>query len=86
MQTDVEFEMRVQVQTDPFLMPIENNAVMWPTRLSPRVPVATLRIPGRHSTIPISSPSPAYLRFNPMALPAGPPPAREPEPGAQAHV
>jgi hypothetical protein len=42
---DVEFELRVQLQTDPFLMPIENNAVMWPTGLSPRVPVATLRIP-----------------------------------------
>ncbi len=26
-------------------MPIENNAVLWPTRLSPRIPVATLRIP-----------------------------------------
>jgi hypothetical protein len=43
--TDVEFEMRVQLQTDPFLMPIENNAVLWPVRLSPRLPVATLRIP-----------------------------------------
>jgi hypothetical protein len=42
---DVEFEMRIQLQTDPFLMPIENNAVLWPERLSPRVPVATLRIP-----------------------------------------
>jgi hypothetical protein len=26
-------------------MPIENNAVLWPERLSPRVSVATLRIP-----------------------------------------
>jgi hypothetical protein len=42
---DVEFEMRVQLQTDPFLMPIENNAVLWPERLSPRIPVATLKIP-----------------------------------------
>jgi hypothetical protein len=42
---DVEFEMRVQLQTDPFLMPIENNAVLWPERLSPRLPVATLKIP-----------------------------------------
>lgn len=42
---DVEFDVCVQVQTDPFLMPIENAAVMWPTRLSPRVPVATVRIP-----------------------------------------
>lgn len=42
---DVDFDILLQVQTDPFLMPIENSAVMWPTRLSPRVPVAILRIP-----------------------------------------
>ena len=34
---DVEFELRVQLQTDPFLMPIENNAVLWPEKLSPRL-------------------------------------------------
>lgn len=44
-QMDVEIEMRVQLQTDPFLMPIENNAVLWPVKLSPRIPVATLKIP-----------------------------------------
>ena len=33
------------MQTDPHLMPIENAAVLWPERLSPRVSVATLRIP-----------------------------------------
>lgn len=42
---DVEFDILLQVQTDPFLMPIENSAVMWPARLSPRVPAAILRIP-----------------------------------------
>jgi len=42
---DVEFDVLLQVQTDPFLMPIENNAVLWPTRLSPRIPAATIRIP-----------------------------------------
>jgi hypothetical protein len=35
----------VQAQTDPHRMPIENNAVLWPEALSPRVPVARLRIP-----------------------------------------
>src|SRR6266849_3407944 len=40
---DVEFDILLQVQTDPYLMPIENNAVLWPTRLSPRVPAAVLR-------------------------------------------
>ena len=42
---DVEFDIRLQLQTDPFLMPIENAAVMWPTRLSPRVRAAVVRIP-----------------------------------------
>jgi len=42
---DVEFDFRIQLQTDPHLMPIENSAVLWPERLSPRVSVATLRIP-----------------------------------------
>ena len=63
--TDVEFEMRVQVQTDPFLMPIENNAVMWPTRLSPRVPVATLRIPRQTFDHPDQFAFTRVLRFNP---------------------
>ena len=44
-ERDVEFDICVQVQTDPFRMPVENAAVMWPPRLSPRVPAATLRIP-----------------------------------------
>lgn len=42
---DVEFDIQLQLQTDPHLMPIENASVMWPERLSPRVSVATLRIP-----------------------------------------
>jgi hypothetical protein len=44
-EADVEFDFRVQLQTDPHLMPIENNAVLWPERLSPRISVATLRLP-----------------------------------------
>jgi len=42
---DVEFDVRLQLQTDPHLMPIENNAALWPEKLSPRVSVATLRLP-----------------------------------------
>lgn len=42
---DVRLDFRVQVQTDPHLMPIEHNGVLWPERLSPRVSVATLRLP-----------------------------------------
>jgi hypothetical protein len=43
--TDVEFDILVQIQTDPFRMPIENAAVRWPENLSPHVPVASLHIP-----------------------------------------
>ena len=42
---DVDLEFRVQLQTDPHRMPIENAAVLWPERLSPRVPVATVHLP-----------------------------------------
>jgi hypothetical protein len=44
-EQDVELDFMVQVQTDPHLMPIEDAGVRWPERLSPFVPVATLRIP-----------------------------------------
>jgi hypothetical protein len=64
-ESDVEFEMRLQIQTDPFLMPIENNAVLWPTRLSPRVPVATLRVPRQKFDYPGQFAFARNLRFNP---------------------
>ena len=62
---DVEFEIRVQLQTDPFLMPIENAAIMWPTRLSPRIPVAVLRIPRQTFDSPEQIAFARVLSFNP---------------------
>jgi len=44
-EKDVEFDLMVQVQTDPHLMPIENAAVRWPEKLSPFIPVAKVHIP-----------------------------------------
>ena len=41
----VEFDLLIQVQTDPFLMPTENASVRWPEKLSPFIPAATVRIP-----------------------------------------
>src|SRR3954451_8338120 len=64
---DVEFDVRLQVQTDPFLMPIENNGVLWPTRLSPRVTAAVLRIPRQRFD------SPEQLAFAPRLHPNTPP-------------
>lgn len=62
---DVEFDIKVQVQTDPFRMPIENNAVYWPPRHSPRVPVAILRIPKQKFDSPEQIAFPNILSFNP---------------------
>jgi hypothetical protein len=42
---DAEFDLLVQVQTDPHAMPVENASVRWPERLSPFVPVATIHVP-----------------------------------------
>jgi hypothetical protein len=64
-EMDAELEMRVQVQTDAFLMPIENNAVRWPERLSPRVPVATLRIPAQTFDTPAQFAFARNLKINP---------------------
>ncbi len=49
---DVEFDLLVQVQTDPHLMPTENAAVRWPEKLSPFVPVATIHIPRQNIDTP----------------------------------
>ena len=42
---DVAFDLLIQIQTDPFRMPIENAAVLWPEKLSPFIPAATVHIP-----------------------------------------
>ena len=44
---DFCFDLFVQIQTDPFRMPVENGIVVWPDRLSPPVRVATLRLPAQ---------------------------------------
>lgn len=43
--TDVDFEIRIQIQTDAHKMPIENAAVRWSERESPPIPVARVHIP-----------------------------------------
>src|ERR1700687_2915943 len=42
---DVEFDIRLQLQTDSHLMPLENNGVLWPEQLCPRISAGTLGIP-----------------------------------------
>jgi hypothetical protein len=62
---DVEFDILLQVQTDPFKMPIENNAVLWPTKLSPRIPAAVLRIPRQTFDSPEQLAFARVLTYNP---------------------
>jgi hypothetical protein len=64
-EKDVDFEIRVQVQTDPFRMPIENAAVLWPEKLSPRVPVADLHIPKQKFDSPKQWEFVDHLRYTP---------------------
>ncbi len=64
-QRDVELDIRLQLQTDPHLMPLENNAVLWPERLSPRVSVATLRIPKQKFDSPAQIAFARRLSYNP---------------------
>jgi len=62
---DVELDVRLQRQTDPHLMPLENNAVLWPERLSPRVSVATLRLPRQKFDAPAQMEFAKRLSYNP---------------------
>jgi hypothetical protein len=62
---DVEFDVRLQRQTDPHLMPIENNAVLWPEKLSPRVSAATLHIPRQKFDSQAQLDFAKQLSFNP---------------------
>jgi hypothetical protein len=43
--TPAEFVFGIQLQTNPRRMPIEDASVCWDERISPFVPVATIRIP-----------------------------------------
>ncbi|MBW4691212.1 MAG: catalase family protein [Lyngbya sp. HA4199-MV5] len=64
-EADVEFDIRLQLQTDAHLMPIENNAVLWSERLSPRVSVATLRLPQQTFNSPAQMEFAKRLSYNP---------------------
>jgi hypothetical protein len=62
---EVELDIRLQMQTDPHLMPIENAGVLWPEKLSPRVSVATLRIPKQRFDSPAQMEFAKKLSYNP---------------------
>ena len=59
------FDFMVQVQTDPYRMPIENASVKWPERLSPYIPVARLRLPAQRFDSDQQLAFADVLRYNP---------------------
>jgi len=61
----VDFDIRLQLQTDPYRMPIENNAALWPVKLSPRVSVATLHLPSQKFDSPAQMDLARKLSYNP---------------------
>jgi hypothetical protein len=64
-EQDVEFDLMLQLQTDPFRMPIENAAVRWPEKLSPFVPAARLRISRQKFDSPAQLAFANNLSYNP---------------------
>lgn len=64
-RTGVVFDFMIQVQVDAHRMPIENNAVRWPEKLSPFVRVATLRIPQQTFDTPAQMAFAHNLSYNP---------------------
>ncbi len=44
-EKDVEFDLAIQLQTDPHKMPIEDGRVRWPEKLSPYISAARIHIP-----------------------------------------
>jgi hypothetical protein len=64
-QGDVEFDIRLQLQKDPHLMPLENNAVLWSEKLSPRISAATLRLPRQKFDSPAQRDFARLLSYNP---------------------
>jgi hypothetical protein len=64
-EKNVEFDLLLQLQTDPHRMPIENAAVRWPQKLSPFIPAATIRIPRQKFDSPAQFEFTRRLSLNP---------------------
>lgn len=61
----VEFDLMIQLQTNPHRMPIENGAVRWPEKLSPFIPAATVHIPKQDFDTPAMAEFTKRLKMNP---------------------
>ena len=61
----VEFDLLIQLQTDPHRMPIEDAAVRWPQSLSPYIKAATIHIPQQTFDSPAQFEFTRRLSINP---------------------
>ena len=61
----VEFDVLLQLQTDPRRMPIEDASIEWPERLSPFVPVARLTLPRQEFRSAAQAAFARTLSYNP---------------------
>lgn len=61
----VDFDLLIQLQTDPHRMPIENAAVRWPEKLSPWIPAARIHIPRQVFDSPAQFAFTRQLTINP---------------------
>jgi hypothetical protein len=69
-ERDAIFDFRIQTQTVPSRMPIENASVIWPAHLSPPVTAARLLLPRQIFDIPAQLEFASALSINPWhALP-----------------
>ncbi len=70
-ERDAIFDFRIQTQTVPRRMPIENASVIWPERLSPPMTAARLMLPRQVFDSPAQMAFASALAINPWhALPA----------------
>ena len=69
-QEEVRFDFRIQLQTVPRRMPIEDASIRWPERLSPPIRAATLVLPRQTFDSPAQLAFADRLSYNPWhALP-----------------
>ncbi|MBF7010653.1 hypothetical protein QUC32_13325 [Novosphingobium resinovorum] len=59
------FEMRLRLQRDPFLQPIEQGAVLWDPARTPYIPVARISIPAQEFRSPAQFAFARQLTWNP---------------------
>jgi hypothetical protein len=64
-QGEAAFEMRVRLQKDPFLEPIEQGGVLWDPRRTPFIPVARVTIPMQEFQAPAQFAFARQLTWNP---------------------